>query len=167
VDLTNEDVKDILALLDSLQYDSLDLETSQFRLTLRRATGGWTEESRVLTKPTVLGLAQDAAAAPTIPQYDSAADGGAATATGDAVTGGLAAVMTPLPGTFYRAPRPGADPFVQVGDSVAPDTVVAIVETMKLMNPVHAGTAGQVARILLDNGDFAPLGTTLMLIEPA
>ena len=76
-------------------------------------------------------------------------------------------MTTPLPGTFYRAPRPGADPFVQVGDAVAPDTVVAIVETMKLMNPVHAGTAGRVARIALDNGEFAPLGTTLMLIEPA
>ena len=45
MDLTNEDVADILALLDSLPYDSLDLETSRFRLTLRRAPGGWTEES--------------------------------------------------------------------------------------------------------------------------
>jgi hypothetical protein len=52
MDLTNEDVADILALLDSLPYDSLDVETPRFRLTLRRATGGgWTEESRVLTEP--------------------------------------------------------------------------------------------------------------------
>jgi acetyl-CoA carboxylase biotin carboxyl carrier protein len=80
---------------------------------------------------------------------------------------GLAVVAAPLPGTFYRAPRPGADPFVQVGDEVGPDTVVAIVETMKLMNSVHAGTTGRVARICVDNGEFAPLGTTLMLIEPA
>ena len=76
-------------------------------------------------------------------------------------------MAAPLPGTFYRAPRPGADPFVQVGDEVVPDTVVAIVETMKLMNSVHAGTTGRVARITVDNGEFAPLGTTLMLIEPA
>ena len=55
MDLTNEDVADVLALLDSLPYDSLDLETSRFRLTLRRSPGGWTEESQVLAEPTVLG----------------------------------------------------------------------------------------------------------------
>ncbi len=55
---------------------------------------------------------------------------------------------------------------MQIGDAVTPDTVVAIVETMKLMNPVHARTAGRVARISVENGDFAPLGATLMLIEP-
>jgi acetyl-CoA carboxylase biotin carboxyl carrier protein len=162
VDLTNEDVADVLALLDSLPYDSFDLETSRFRLTLRRAAGGWTEESQVLTEPTVLALAPDI-----VTGLASAAPPSAATQAGEAPGDGLAAVTAPLPGTFYRAPRPGADPFVQVGDTVAADTVVAIVETMKLMNPVHAGTAGRVARIPLDNGDFAPLGITLMLIEPA
>jgi acetyl-CoA carboxylase biotin carboxyl carrier protein len=165
VDLTNEDVADVLALLDSLPYDSLDLETSRFRLTLRRAAGGWTEESQVLTEPTALALAPDAtAAAPARSLRVSSPPGPAGD---EAVADGLATVTAPLPGTFYRAPRPGADPFVQVGDAVTPDTVVAIVETMKLMNPVHAGTAGRVARIALENGDFAPLGTTLMLIEPA
>ena len=169
MDLTNEDVADVLALLDSLPYDSLDLETSRFRLTLRRAPDGtgWTEESQVLTEPTALALTPDAGTTPAAPPHSTTANGSDTAVTGDADTDGLAAVTAPLPGTFYRAPRPGADPFVQVGDAVAPDTVVAIVETMKLMNPVHAGTAGRVARIALENGDFAPLGTTLMLIEPA
>jgi acetyl-CoA carboxylase biotin carboxyl carrier protein len=167
VDLTNEDVADVLALLDSLPYDSLDLETSRFRLTLRRAPGGWTEESQVLTEPAVLAPALDAAAGPDSGAQANDAAGPASLQHGSAAAGGLAAVTAPLPGTFYRAPRPGADPFVQVGDSVSPDTVVAIIETMKLMNPVHAGTSGRVARIALENGDFAPIGTTLMLIEPA
>ena len=194
MDLTNEDVADILALLDSLPYDSLDLETSRFRLTLRRGPGGWTEESQVLADPTTLTLAPDAgsttrpadAAGPGGAHAGTAAAGtagavgpaagavgpaagavGAAAAEGGAARDGLAAVTAPLPGTFYRAPRPGADPFVQVGDAVSADTVVAIIETMKLMNPVHAGTAGRVAQISVENGDFAPFGTTLMLIEPA
>jgi acetyl-CoA carboxylase biotin carboxyl carrier protein len=184
VDLTNEDVADVLALLDSLPYDSLDLETSQFRLTLRRAPGGtgWTEESQVLTEPADLMPASDAVPGPASAP-DSRRGGLPGTAPGTAApptstappvrtagadaADGLAVVAAPLPGTFYRAPRPGADPFVQVGDAVTPDTVVAIVETMKLMNPVHAGTAGRVARIALENGDFAPLGAMLMLIEPA
>jgi acetyl-CoA carboxylase biotin carboxyl carrier protein len=164
VDLTNEDVADVLALLDSLPYDSLDLETPRFRLTLRRAAGGWTEESQVLTEPAVLAPALDATAGPAT---GAVAAGTVGADLASAAADGLAAVTAPLPGTFYRAPRPGADPFVQVGDSVSPDTVVAIIETMKLMNPVHAGTAGRVARITMENGDFAPLGTTLLLIEPA
>jgi len=190
VDLTNEDVADVLALLDSLPYDSLDLETSRFRLTLRRTPGGWTEESQVLTEPaalarvpgTELGAATAGPASAGAGSADSVGAGagsagagsagagsagaGSAGGGGPVVADGLAAVTTPLPGTFYRAPRPGADPFVQVGDAVTAGTVVAIVETMKLMNPVHAGTAGRVARITLDNGEFVPLGTTLMLIEP-
>jgi acetyl-CoA carboxylase biotin carboxyl carrier protein len=205
VDLTNEDVADILALLDSLPYDSLDIETPRFRLTLRRAPGGgWTEESQVLSDPArvtpapVTATPNGASAAsqrtPGLSDRSSSGDAGAAVAasvSGDAgaagtvrvsgdggaaapgavsgspgVPDGLVAVATPLPGTFYRAPQPGAAPFVEVGDEVGADTVVAIVETMKLMNSVHAGTAGSVARICAENGAFAPLGTTLMLIEP-
>ena len=192
MDLTNEDVADILALLDSLPYDTLDVETPRFRLTLRRAPGGgWTEESRLTAEPAVVTPATDGAvgtsgasaasgAGPGISGISGGAGRAAATATnGDsraagaggsqgaaADADGLSAVPAPLPGTFYRAPRPGADPFVQVGDAVSPDTVVAIVETMKLMNSVHAGTAGRVSRICLENGEFAPAGITLMLIEP-
>src|SRR5271166_3904765 len=130
VELTNEDVADILALLDSLPYDEFDLRTPRFRLTLRRAPGdGWTEESQVLADPVALPPATDGA-------KGEVADTGAAARGRD----GLAAVAAPLPGTFYRAPRPGAAPFVEVGDEVGEDTVVAIVETMKLMNSVHAGT---------------------------
>jgi acetyl-CoA carboxylase biotin carboxyl carrier protein len=74
-------------------------------------------------------------------------------------------VRAPLPGTFYRAPRPGAAAFVEVGRRVGADDVVGIVETMKLMNSVPAGVAGTVAEICLGNGEFAALGATLMRIE--
>jgi acetyl-CoA carboxylase biotin carboxyl carrier protein len=182
VDLTNADVADILALLDSLPYDSLDVQTPRFRLTLRRAPGGgWSEESQVLAEPVVVTPAassgdgtspgdSDAARSGAGNSAGAAADAGAGPSAGPpapADADGLAVVAAPLPGTFYRAPRPGAEPFVQVGDEVAADTVVAIVETMKLMNSVHAGTAGRVSRICVGNGEFAALGTTLMLIEPA
>jgi acetyl-CoA carboxylase biotin carboxyl carrier protein len=170
VDLTNEDVADILALLDSLPYDSLDVQTPRFRLTLRRAPGGWTEESQVLAEPSTITPAPNDGSGkdgPTVTGGESTHGGRQAGDSAGAVgADGLTVVAAPLPGTFYRAPRPGAEPFVEVGDEVAPDTVVAIVETMKLMNSVHAGTAGRVARICVDNGEFAPLGTTLMLIEP-
>jgi acetyl-CoA carboxylase biotin carboxyl carrier protein len=186
VDLTNDDVAEILALLDSLPYDELDLRTPRFRLTLRRAPGGgWTEESQIRTEPaTVTSLPDgapvasaatpeprpsDASSSPShrnsdiSEMSDWSADG---VAGGDGERAGLVAVPAPLPGTFYRAPRPGAAPFVEAGDEVAEDTVVAIVETMKLMNSVHAGTRGRVAEICLDNGELAVQGVTLMWIEP-
>ncbi len=72
-----------------------------------------------------------------------------------------------MPGTFYRAPRPGAVPFVEVGSQVSADTVVAIVETMKLMNSVPAGTRGRVAQILAANGEPVTQGAPLIRIEPA
>jgi acetyl-CoA carboxylase biotin carboxyl carrier protein len=78
---------------------------------------------------------------------------------------GLVAVRAPLPGTFYRAPRPGAAPFVEVGSRVDPDTVVGIMETMKLMNSVTAGVAGVVAEICLANAEFAAHGATLLRIR--
>ena len=171
MDLTNEDVADILALLDSLPYDSLDVETPRFRLTLRRAAGGgWTEESQVLAEPALVTPAPNGSVGSSAGQClifrECPAGGPTGTGTRPASRPvprpgrtGLAVVAAPLPGTFYRAPRPGADPFVGVGDAVGADTVVAIVETMKLMNSVHAGTAGRVARICVDNGEFAPLGS--------
>ena len=180
MELTNEDVADILALLDSLAYDELDLRTPRFRLTLRRAPGGsWTEESQVLADPVAIATAADrtsAGAAATDREIGIGGEAGAAGKAGaaGAVVGagtdggreGLVAVAAPLPGTFYRAPRPGAAPFVEVGDEVGEDTVVAIVETMKLMNSVHAGVRGRVAEICLDNAAPAAQGATLMLIEP-
>ena len=78
----------------------------------------------------------------------------------------LVDVSTPLPGTFYRAPQPGAPPFVEPGSAVDPTTVVCIIETMKLMNSVRAGMRGRIAEICLADAQFAGPGTVLMRIEP-
>ena len=165
MDLTNDDVAEILALLDSLPYDELDLQTPRFRLTLRRTPGGWTEESQTLTEPTAVTPAPNGSAASPAAAPEPATERSGASARRRSRPG-LVAVPAPLPGTFYRAPRPGAAPFVEVGDEVREDTVVAIVETMKLMNSVHAGTRGRVAEICLENAEPVGQGTTLMWIEP-
>lgn len=175
MDLTNDDVAEILALLDSLPYDELDLQTPRFRLTLRRTPGGWTEESQSLADPTPVTPAPNGSPAGRQPRDSSAplsadisemsAERGGGRSAGDRA--GMVAVAAPLPGTFYRAPRPGAAPFVGVGDAVTEETVVAIVETMKLMNSVHAGARGRVAEVCLENAEPVTQGTTLMWIEPA
>jgi acetyl-CoA carboxylase biotin carboxyl carrier protein len=94
-----------------------------------------------------------------------AGNGGADAGAGADADASLVAVRAPLPGTFYRAPRPGAVPFVEVGSRVDPDTVVGIVETMKLMNSVTAGVTGAVAEICLGNAEFAAHGATLLRIR--
>jgi acetyl-CoA carboxylase biotin carboxyl carrier protein len=207
VDLTSDDVRDILQLLDGLPYRELTLETASFRLSLRRdPASGWTQTMQVLAEPNVLpsGTAAPVSDGAITGVTGGAVTGGAVTggavtggaATGGAVTGGavtggaatdgpvpaagtgiraaageslptdgLVAVRAPLLGTFYRAPRPGAPPFVTVGSEVAPDTVVCIIETMKLMNSVTAGVGGTVAEILLDNAQFAPQGAVLMRVR--
>src|SRR5215469_6322978 len=123
--LTNEDVADILALLDSLPYDEFDLETPRFRLTLRRSPGGWTQSTQVLSAPAPLAVPPAEPAAGTMshrPGYSrhdvtsSRLDQGThGTGVASEADGDLVAVRAPLPGTFYRAPRPGAAPFVEVG----------------------------------------------------
>jgi acetyl-CoA carboxylase biotin carboxyl carrier protein len=179
--LTNEDVADILALLDSLPYDALDLETPRFRLTLRRTPGGWTQSTQVLSAPERLATtAMSHRGAPdhgdvTLPssRADGGEGGGAADEAGVvadeagvvADEAGVVAVRAPLPGTFYRAPRPGAAPFVEVGSRVGADTVIGIVETMKLMNSVPAGVAGTVAEFCMANAEFAAHGATLLRIR--
>ena len=172
MDLTSDDVRDILQLLDGLPYRELTLETASFRLSLRRdADGAWTQSMQVLAEPNVLpsatdGAVTDGAVAAARSTAAGAAAPSAPAAAGESVpVDGLVEVRAPLLGTFYRAPRPGAAPFVTLGSEVAPDTVVCIIETMKLMNSVTAGVGGTVAEILLDNAQFAAQGAVLMRVR--
>jgi acetyl-CoA carboxylase biotin carboxyl carrier protein len=119
MNLTNEDVQEIVRLIDSSGYDELRLETDSFTLTLRRTRDGdWSREHAVTREPVVdrsaASMQAEAAPSPSVDPDDA----------------GLVAVRAPLPGTFYRAPRPGAAPFVEVGTTVEPETVVGIIETM-------------------------------------
>jgi acetyl-CoA carboxylase biotin carboxyl carrier protein len=79
----------------------------------------------------------------------------------------LYAVNSPFVGTFYRAPSPGAPPFVEVGDLVQKGKTLCIVEAMKLMNEIEAEISGKVVQILKKDGDSVEFGETLFLIEPA
>jgi len=174
VDLTSDDVQDILQLLDGLPFGEMHLQTARFSLWLRRgADGEWTQEMQVRSEPAVIPAASRPAEEAAVAPADGAggpagAAGGAATAepaAGAPEPDGLRAVRAPLPGTFYRAPMPGAPPFVDVGSRVEPDTVVGIVETMKLMNSVSAGARGTVEQIPLANAQFTERDAVLMWIR--
>ncbi len=157
--LRPEDVQDIVNLLDSLSYDEFDVQTGSLHVSLRRAgSGGWTQESRVLSAPKLVAadIAQPAAPEPE----------GQAAEQDDPVPAGLLAIRAPLPGTFYRAPKPGAEPYVDIGSEVTEDTVVGLLETMKLFNSVHANVRGEVVDFLVDDAQPADKETVLILVRP-
>ena len=154
MELTPDDVRDVLRVLDSSGLDELHLELADLSLTVRReGAAGWTAEQQVRRAPVLESASPPVTAAGPAPVTASVADG-------------LVAVRPPLLGTFYRAPQPGAPPFVEVGDRVDEETVVGIVETMKMMTPVHAGVRGTVVEFRLGNGEFAEADAVLLVVEP-
>jgi len=76
-------------------------------------------------------------------------------------------IKSPMVGTFYRAPSPGAKPYVEIGDVIKPGDVVCIIEAMKLMNEIKAEIGGKVTEVLVENGQPVEFGQTLFVLEPA
>ncbi|HZW05591.1 MAG TPA: acetyl-CoA carboxylase biotin carboxyl carrier protein [Phycisphaerales bacterium] len=80
---------------------------------------------------------------------------------------GLVAIVSPMVGTFYAAPRPDAPPFTTVGAAVAPDTTVCMVEAMKVFNEIKAETSGTIAKVLVQSGSAVEYGQKLFLVRPS
>jgi len=152
VSLSHEDVLQILALLDASGFDELRLETSEYKLYLRRSAPPATEPERAVAERNPPLALAPAAPAPAPPNGE---------------TRDLHDITAPMVGTFYASPQPGAAPFVRVGDTVADDTVVGIVEVMKLMNAVSAGASGVVVETVARDGDLVEYGTVLLRIARA
>jgi acetyl-CoA carboxylase biotin carboxyl carrier protein len=166
VNLTHDDVQEILRLLDTSPFDELHLETDRFKLTLRRSgVGGWTQETRTLSAPRVARPDGTAAATSASNALDGGSNRAKAAVSSPPSAEGLTDVRSPIIGTFYRAPKPGAPPFVEVGSEVTPETVIGILETMKLMNSVYAGASGQVVEICIGDGKFAEQDQVLMRLQ--
>ena len=155
MNLTHDDVQEILRLLEASSFDELRLETERFRLILRRGNeGGWTQEAetRAAAQP---ARAAAASASPAAPLVSPAAPRPT----------GMLESRPPIVGTFYRVPKPGAPPFVEVGSVVREDTVVAIIETMKLMNSIPAGVRGRVVEICVADAEFVEQDRVLMRVQ--
>jgi len=100
------------------------------------------------------------------PAPEAPAAGAAPGGTTGAPAGNLKAITSPMVGTFYRAPAPDADPFVETGDVVEPGQTVCIVEAMKLMNEIEAEFRGRVVQVLVENAQPIEFGQKLFLVEP-
>jgi biotin carboxyl carrier protein len=112
------------------------------------------DELRIETNGLKLHVVRGGAAAPAEPAPEEAPRAPAA-----------GTIAAPMPGTFYRAEGPGMKPFVDVGSKVEPDTVVCIIEIMKMMNSVPAGVSGTIAEICVEDAQQVTEGAALFRVE--
>ena len=144
-------IKTVIDLMREHELNEFAIEEPDFKLTLKR--GG----AAMMMAPQMMAPAMAPAAAPA----PTAAPAAPAAAADD----GLTPIPSPLVGTFYRAGSPDADPFVSVGSRVNKDTVVCIIEAMKVMNEIKAETSGVIKKILVENATAVQFGQPMFLIE--
>ena len=147
--LTYVDVLRIVELVKTTRFSEFRLKVGEIEVHLKRKNGAGGDP--VLHAPP--GSPGDAVA-PARPAAERSFPSGAVL------------VRSPMVGTFYRAPAPGADPFVEVGKHVDADSTVCIIEVMKLMNSIPAEARGVVTEILVPNGARVEPGDVLVVIEP-
>ena len=152
--LNDDDVREILRIIDESELDELSIETDGFHLHVRKGAPATEDVQRLEPR-----RPRAPAPAPTAPATSEEAP----TAAPD---NGLVEVPSPMLGTFYRAEAPGAEPFVEVGAAVDPETTVCIIEVMKMMNSVPAGVSGTIAEIVPENGQLVEYAEPLFRVTP-
>jgi len=153
VSLTPKDVAEVLKLLEESAFEELVLETDGLKIELRR---GNAVKPRVLSDTPKSAPAPKPALAPAEPKVEVSP-----------APEGMTDVPSPLLGVFYHAPKPGAEPFIKVGQQIDEDTIIGIIEVMKLMNSVRAGVSGEVVEIMAQNATLVEFGEPLIRVRPA
>ena len=153
------DLKDIKAIIDLMKKNSVsefELEKQDFKIKLKRGVNGGGAVVYEET-PTVTYAAPTVLAAP-VANIPPAAPSAASSEV---------EIKSPMIGTFYRAPSPESAPYVEVGAEVNADTVVCIIEAMKVMNEIKAETKGVVTQVLVENAKPVEFGQPLFKVRPA
>ena len=150
-------LKELVKLMSANDLTELDLQDQAGeRVTLKRGSGG--APVQYVQAPVAHAAPQPQAAQAVAPVPTSPAGGGG--------TDGLTPIPSPMVGTFYAASTPDAKPFVSVGDVVDAETVVCIIEAMKVFNEIKAETAGVIERVMISNGQAVEFGQPLFMIKP-
>ena len=162
--ITQEDVIRIMELVEKTNTDELQLETDGLKLTIRKNVAAQETISAPAVQTVAVAADQDDVASL------SASGGGKereeAHAGGEPLdTEGAIEIKAPMLGTFYKAPKPGAPPFVEVGRTVDKNDTVCIIEVMKLFSTIKSGVQGRVVKVLAKDGEMVEFGQPLFLIE--
>jgi acetyl-CoA carboxylase biotin carboxyl carrier protein len=158
-----EDIRQILDLVREHELSEFELERDGLKLRIRKAGG---EVTLVAPAAPAIAVAAPAAVAPPAAAAAPAAVPAAASAEA-AASVDLAMIKSPIVGTFYRAPEPGAPNFIEVGDQVRKGQVLCIIEAMKLMNEIESDTDGEVTAAYVENGRAVQFGERLFAIKVA
>jgi len=161
VTLTAADVAEIMRIVETSKFDELNLEIDGIKLTLRRE-GASGKFARDATQSGLNETGAPAAAGPVAAGPVAAGSVAAGPIVSGPADANLRDITSPMLGTFYRAPKPGSAPFVEIGSVVKEDSVIAIIEVMKLMNTVRAGVKGVITEILPADETLVEFGQILM-----
>lgn len=153
-----KEIKKIVEMMTENDLAEFLLEEEAFTLQLKRGTAGITQ---------IVSAPQQMVAAPAAAPVQAAAPAAAPAAPAANGNEGLVEIKSPMVGTFYRSPSPDADSFVQIGQDITADTVVCIIEAMKVMNEIQAEVKGKIKKVLVDNATPVQFGQALFLVEPA
>lgn len=160
-------LKELVRLMVENDLTELDLRDSEEQVTMRRPTAYSTPT--IISPPQMAHIAPHAATAPPGAAHAATAGGnGAAFAVPAAVEeeANLLKIESPMVGTFYATPNPDSPAFVSAGSHVNPDTVVCIIEAMKIFNEIKAECTGTITRVLAKNGQAVEFGQPLFLVKP-
>lgn len=154
------DLKDIKAIIDLMKKNSItefELERQDSKIRLKRGLNGGGSAVQQEDSSSIPAPMQPAVAAPAP----------AVAATPPPTATGEVDIKSPMIGTFYRAPSPEAGNYVEVGASVTPETVVCIIEAMKVMNEIKAEVKGVVTQVLVENAKPVEFGQPLFKVRPS
>jgi acetyl-CoA carboxylase biotin carboxyl carrier protein len=161
-----DDIERILELMRTHDLSEFELEREGLKLRVRKTNTGYIPSIATPPSAPVAGAPPLVAAAPPSPVAMPAAQLPAAVDIDDTAVE-LAIVKSPIVGTFYRSPEPGAASFVEVGESVKKDQVLCIIEAMKLMNEITSEYDGEIATVYVENGKPVQYGERLFAIKTA
>ena len=150
-------IKKLIKLLESSDVTDLEVEENGVRIKLAKKV----RVTQTVSLPNL--SAQAPVAAPSVPQTAVSVSG--TKSSEEDANAGLHEIKSPIVGTFYRAPAPDADSYVQVGDTVSAGGVLCIVEAMKLMNEIESDVSGKIVKILVENGKPVEYNQPLFLIK--
>jgi acetyl-CoA carboxylase biotin carboxyl carrier protein len=162
--MNQKEIKELIEFLIEKDVTEFELERGDVKLRVKRG-----QEVHMVSAPAVPMVAAPLpVSAPSAPFTSAAAatSSAPAQAAPPAEEEGLHRVKSPIVGTFYEAPSPGSPPFIKVGDQVTSGQVLCIVEAMKLMNEIESDVAGEIVKILVNNGQPVEYGQPLFLVRP-
>lgn len=157
------EIKELIKLVDQTSLQELEIESEGTRLLLRKPNK--TEQYVVAAAPAQQAFAPVVSQQPQTAAAAVQAPAPAAEAPA-AANANLHTIVSPMVGTFYESPSPGAAPFVSKGSQVREKTIVCIIEAMKLMNEIEAEVKGEIVEVLVENGQLVEYGQPLFLVKP-